>query len=104
NLLSNGVKFTPAGGDVRIAAAIEGDALALSVADTGVGIRASDQAVIFEEFRQVRAEGEARQEGTGLGLALSRRLVELHGGTLTVESEPGRGSRFTARFPRHRGN
>jgi len=100
NLLTNGVKFTPPGGDVRIGAAIEDGMLALSVADTGIGIDASDQGVIFEEFRQVRAEGEAKQEGTGLGLALSRRLVELHGGTLTVESEPGRGSTFTARFPR----
>jgi signal transduction histidine kinase len=100
NLLSNAVKFTPPGGEITVEAREEGDALALCVADTGVGIAREDQEAIFHEFHQLRAAGIARQEGTGLGLALSRRLVELHGGTLTVASEPGRGSRFTARFPR----
>ena len=100
NLLSNAVKFTPPGGEIAIEAREAGDALTLSVADTGVGIAPADQEAIFHEFHQLRAAGLAKHEGTGLGLALSRRLVELHGGTLMVQSEPGRGSRFTARFPR----
>jgi signal transduction histidine kinase len=73
--------------------------LVVSVRDTGIGISAEDRAAIFKEFHQVRAGGMAKHEGTGLGLSLSRRLVELHCGTLTVESAPGRGSTFTARFP-----
>jgi len=100
NLLSNAVKFTPPGGEITVEAREEGGALALRVTDTGVGIAPEDQEAIFHEFHQIRAPGVAKQEGTGLGLALSRRLVELHGGTLMVASEPGRGSRFTARFPR----
>jgi signal transduction histidine kinase len=100
NLLSNAVKFTPAGGEIRVAARAADDILALEVADTGVGIARADQETIFQEFRQLRASGAVKHEGTGLGLALSRRLVQLHGGTLTVQSEPGRGSAFTARFPR----
>jgi len=99
NLLSNAVKFTPAGGTVELRAKTEDDWLVVSVRDTGIGISDGDRAAIFKEFHQVRSAGGARQEGTGLGLPLSRRLVELHHGTLTVESEPGRGSTFTARFP-----
>ncbi|MGE5096249.1 MAG: ATP-binding protein [Betaproteobacteria bacterium] len=100
NLLSNAVKFTPAGGEVRAFARRYDDTLELGVADSGVGIAAADQEAIFREFHQLPGPEQARSEGTGLGLALSRRLVELHGGTLTVASEPGRGSTFTARFPR----
>jgi signal transduction histidine kinase len=99
NLLSNAVKFTSSGGTVELRAKAEDDWLVVSVRDTGIGISESDRAAIFQEFHQVRSAGGARQEGTGLGLPLSRRLVELHHGTLTVESEPGRGSTFTARFP-----
>jgi signal transduction histidine kinase len=73
--------------------------LVVSVRDTGIGIAAEDRAAIFKEFHQLPLQGMAKQEGTGLGLSLSRRLVELHCGTLTVESEPRRGSTFTARFP-----
>jgi signal transduction histidine kinase len=99
NLMSNAVKFTPAGGEVVVRARIEHDALVVSVSDTGVGIAAHDLETIFQEFRQLPGPEETRREGTGLGLALSRRLVALHGGTLTVRSEPGRGSTFVARFP-----
>jgi len=99
NLLSNAVKFTPAGGTVTVRGRVERDWLAVSVIDTGIGIAPHDRAAIFEEFRQVRT-GVAKHEGTGLGLSLSRRLIELHGGTLTLESTPGHGSTFTARFPR----
>ena len=99
NLLSNAVKFTPHGGAIALHARVAGDWLEVSVSDTGVGIARGEMDEIFREFHQVIA-GPARHEGTGLGLALSRRLVELHGGTLTVASEPRRGSTFTACFPR----
>jgi signal transduction histidine kinase len=99
NLLSNAVKFTPSGGKVTLAARATGDQVVISVRDTGIGIRPEDQERIFEEFYQVGAS--RTQEGTGLGLALTRRLVELHGGQLTVESEPGVGSTFTVTMPRH---
>ena len=99
NLLSNAVKFTPQGGSVELRAKIEDGWLVVSVRDTGIGISQEERAAIFKEFHQVRTVGSAKHEGTGLGLSLSRRLVELHHGTLTVESEPGRGSTFTARFP-----
>jgi signal transduction histidine kinase len=100
NLLSNAVKFTPAGGTVTLAARTEGGQAIISVRDTGVGISAEDQARIFEEFYQL-GPGMA-QEGTGLGLALTKRLVDLHGGELTLESAPGAGSTFTVRLPLHR--
>jgi signal transduction histidine kinase len=99
NLLTNAVKFTSPGGSVELRAKLEGDWLVVSVRDTGIGISPEDRAAIFKEFHQLRTIGVAKHEGTGLGLALSRRLVELHCGTLTVESIPGRGSIFTARFP-----
>jgi signal transduction histidine kinase len=97
NLLSNAVKFTRSGGQVALAATTAEDEVEISVRDTGVGINAEDQVRIFEEFYQV---GPAKtQEGTGLGLALTRRLVELHHGRLSVESEPGAGSTFTVTLP-----
>jgi signal transduction histidine kinase len=99
NLLSNAVKFTPSGGKVTLAARAADEQVVISVHDTGIGIGAEDQEKIFEEFYQV---GNSRtQEGTGLGLALTRRLVELHHGRLTVESESGIGSTFTATMPLH---
>jgi signal transduction histidine kinase len=99
NLLSNAVKFTPSGGAITLAARVADGELVISVQDTGIGISAEDQEKIFEEFYQVGAS--RTQEGTGLGLALTRRLVELHHGQLTVESEPGVGSTFTVTMPLH---
>jgi signal transduction histidine kinase len=99
NLLSNAVKFTPEGGKITMSASLNGDAVAVSVADTGIGIAAEDQAAVFEEFRQVGTDYARKREGTGLGLALARRLVELHGGTLSLESELGKGSTFTFTIP-----
>ena len=98
NLLSNAVKFTPAGGSVDVATERVGEEVQVSVTDTGPGIAPEDQERIFEEFQQTDV-GVTEREGTGLGLALSRRLVELHGGRIWVESEPGRGSRFVFTLP-----
>jgi signal transduction histidine kinase len=97
NLLTNAVKFTPAGGSVTTRAnALDGE-VTISVIDTGVGIASTDQARIFEEFEQAR-DGKT-EEGTGLGLTLTKRLVELHGGRIWVESTPGKGSTFTFTLP-----
>jgi signal transduction histidine kinase len=98
NLLSNAVKFTPAGGSITVAAARAGDEVWVAVTDTGPGIAPEDHERIFEEFQQTDV-GVRQREGTGLGLALSRRLVELQGGNLWVESELGRGSRFVFTLP-----
>ena len=100
NLLSNAVKFTPAGGAVDVSAARVNGEVKVSVTDTGPGIAPEDHERIFEEFQQTeRAE---QREGTGLGLALSKRLVELHGGRIWVESELGQGSTFVFTLPARR--
>jgi signal transduction histidine kinase len=98
NLLTNALKFTARGGHVDVTARGDDDEVVVSVRDDGIGITAADQARIFEEFQQVRQS--QLQEGTGLGLALARRFVELHGGRIWVESEPGQGSTFTFTLPR----
>ena len=101
NLLSNAVKFTPTGGHVDLKSAqVDGEVL-VSVADTGPGIAPEDQERIFEEFQQTGV-GAGQREGTGLGLALSKRLVELHGGRIWVDSEPGKGSTFVFTLPLRR--
>ena len=99
NLLSNAVKFTPKAGRIDIDCHGDGNSVCISVTDTGVGIRAEDQAVIFEEFRQVEGPAGTTQEGTGLGLAITKRLVEQQGGGISLESEFGKGSRFTFTLP-----
>jgi signal transduction histidine kinase len=99
NLLSNAVKFTPEGGKVTLAAARVNGAYSISVKDTGIGIATGDQEKIFEEFKQVGTDYARKAEGTGLGLTLTRKLVELHGGTISVESAPGSGSTFTFTLP-----
>jgi signal transduction histidine kinase len=97
NLLSNAVKFTPADGRVDVSARLDDGHVEIAVADTGPGIRAEDRETIFEEFEQATDGKQA--EGTGLGLPLSRKLVELHGGRLWVDSEPGHGSTFRFTLP-----
>ena len=99
NLLSNAVKFTPEGGAVRLGARRNGSAVEVWVADTGVGIAQEEQALVFEEFRQVGTDSARKAEGTGLGLALAKKFIELHGGTIRLESAPGRGSTFTFTLP-----
>jgi signal transduction histidine kinase/chemotaxis methyl-accepting protein methylase len=99
NLLSNGIKFTPAPGQVRLRASADDHHLMLAVQDTGIGIRPDDQARLFQEFERIEPERGPRQEGTGLGLALTKKLIELHGGTIEVDSEPGKGSTFSVRLP-----
>jgi signal transduction histidine kinase len=84
---------------VDVDARLLNDCLEVSVKDTGVGIAEKDRAAVFEEFRQVGRHYSAKQEGTGLGLALTRRFVELHGGTIRLESELGKGSTFTFTLP-----
>ncbi len=101
NLLSNAIKFTPEGGRIDVRTARADGEVEVSVTDTGVGIAPEDQAAVFEEFRQV-GESAARHEGTGLGLALSRKFVKLHGGRIWVESQVGKGSTFTFRIPARR--
>ncbi len=98
NLLSNAVKFTPAGGRIEVGAAEVDGEIQVAVADTGPGIAPEDAERIFEEFQQTDV-GVGKREGTGLGLALSKRLVELHGGRIWVESELGAGSRFVFTLP-----
>jgi PAS domain S-box-containing protein len=100
NLLSNAVKFTDAGGTARVEARLEKETVVIRVSDTGIGIAPEDLVTLFEEFRQVDSSLTRKHEGTGLGLALTKRLVELHGGEITVESELGKGTTFTVTFLR----
>ena len=100
NLLSNAVKFTPSGGRVTVLADRLAGEVRIAVSDTGIGIRSEDQELIFESFRQATGEHLQKSEGTGLGLALTRQFVELHGGRLRLQSEPGHGSTFTFNLPR----
>ena len=103
NLLSNAVKFTPYGGLVSLTARTDGDNVEIAVTDTGVGISTEDQQKLFREFTQVDGSLSRRHEGTGLGLALTKRLVELHGGTITVRSALGAGQHLYGTLARQRG-
>jgi GAF domain-containing protein len=102
NLLTNAVKFTPEGGRVAVDVRLANGHLEVSVKDTGVGIAEQNREAVFEEFRQVGRQYSGKQEGTGLGLALTRRFVELHGGTIKLQSELGKGSTFTFTIPMQR--
>lgn len=100
NLAVNGVKFTPGGGRVRLAARRVGDIVELMVADTGIGILPEQQLRIFEPFQQgSRMLGDRLPEGTGLGLSLAKHLIEMHGGRISVRSEPDKGAVFTVQLP-----
>jgi len=103
NLLTNAVKYTPSGGQVELTAGIvSGSALELIVSDTGIGIPAAELALVQEPFAQASNSGAAGEDGSGLGLSIVRTLVELHGGTLTIESDIGAGTRVSVRVPAER--
>jgi signal transduction histidine kinase len=93
------VKFTPEGGRISITANKTENGAEISVSDTGIGIAREDQAKVFEEFRQVGSDYTHKVEGTGLGLTLAKKFVELHGGKIWLTSEPGKGSRFSFTLP-----
>jgi signal transduction histidine kinase len=98
NLLSNAIKFTPEGGRIDVGAKPVNGSVEVSVSDTGVGIAPEDQEAVFEEFKQV-GTADKKVEGTGLGLALARKFIELHGGKIWVKSQVGTGSTFTFTIP-----
>jgi signal transduction histidine kinase len=102
NLLSNAVKFTPSGGSVDVAVSCNNDGVAISVADTGIGMAPGEISIALERFGQIDSRLSRRYTGTGLGLPLTKHLVELHGGALAVASEAGKGTTVTALFPRDR--
>ena len=95
NLLSNALKFTPAGGKIRIEGALRDGFVEMSVTDTGIGIPKEQHQAVFDKFYQVGSTTKGVREGTGLGLAITKALVEEHGGRISLESQPGKGSRFT---------
>ena len=99
NLISNAIKFTDPGGWVRVSARRVGETVEFNVADNGIGIAKEDQEAIFEEFRQASGNYAQKREGTGLGLSLTRKFVEMHGGKIWVESELGKGATFTFTLP-----
>ena len=100
NLLSNAVKFTPDGGEITVKARREKEKILIGVSDTGIGIKPEDQERIFDEFEQADSTLAKKQQGTGLGLTLTKKLVELHKGRIWVESEgEGKGSNFQFEIP-----
>ena len=102
NLMSNAVKFTPAGGRVRVAAMVEAEGIVIVVEDSGIGMRPEDIAIALEPFRQIDGPLSRRFDGTGLGLPLAKALVELHGGRLEIESAPDAGTLVRIRLPLER--
>ena len=102
NLLSNAVKFTATGGKVSVETQLTADGMSISVADTGIGIAADKVAGVFTPFAQVDGSLKRKYEGTGLGLSLTKGLVELHGGSITLESTLGKGTTVTLKFPNER--
>jgi signal transduction histidine kinase len=99
NLLSNAIRFTPEGGRVTLSAHKAGRWVVIDVSDTGIGIPPEMHERVFEEFTQVDSGSRRAQDGTGLGLTLTRSLVELMGGTITLRSAPGKGSTFSVKLP-----
>lgn len=100
NLMDNAIKYTPEGGEIRISLKAEDDSLIWVVRDNGIGIPADDQEHIFERFYRVDKARSRETGGTGLGLSIVRQMVKMHGGTISVHSEPENGSEFVVAFPR----
>ena len=100
NLVHNAVKFTPKGGRIKVEASADASDVSFSVVDNGVGVEAKDLPFIFERFRQADGSSTRAYRGMGIGLALAKAYVELHGGTIAVESQPGKGTAFRVRIPR----
>jgi signal transduction histidine kinase len=103
NLLSNALKYTPSGGEVRLSLALQGQAIELHVRDTGIGIPEADQPNLFREFFRATNARALAEVGTGLGLAIVRSIVEQHGGSIEVQSGEGRGTCFRVSLPRAEG-
>ncbi|MBJ7447454.1 MAG: PAS domain-containing sensor histidine kinase, partial [Brevundimonas sp.] len=100
NLISNAVKFTPEGGDIVVAVSqLDDERLRVAVTDTGIGIAAKDLSRLAQPFEQVEGQHSKTTQGTGLGLALTKSLIELHGGKLVMQSEPGRGTTVSFDVP-----
>lgn len=98
-LLHNAVKFTPAGGRVTVSALARGESLSLAISDTGVGMRQEDVAVVTRPFHRLRSALDGQYQGAGLGLPFARRIMELHGGSLSIESVPNRGTAVAITLP-----
>ena len=99
NLVSNAIKFTPAGGEVKVSVAQADGVVRLEVTDTGIGIAADDQGRLFERFFRTSTVAEQQFPGTGLGLYIARAIVEAHGGSIAVRSGPGKGASFSVALP-----
>ena len=98
-MLHNAIKFTPAGGQIQLARLARAAEVVFQVEDTGIGIPESQQSILFEKFKQLESPFQRQYSGTGLGLAMTKRLVELHDGSIQVKSKVGKGSTFTVRLP-----
>ena len=99
NLISNAIKYTPPGGEIRVSADFDDERFVFEVADTGVGVQPEQLERVFDRFYRCRDERTAHVQGTGLGLALARDVARLHGGDVTAESVYEQGSRFTLELP-----
>lgn len=100
NLIDNAIKFSPPGGDIHLTAWSDGPRVGVTVSDSGPGVRADARAHVFERFYRDTGAGASNARGTGLGLAICREIVAAHGGSVWLESEPGRGSAFSLALPR----
>jgi signal transduction histidine kinase len=98
-LVSNAIKFTPAGGDVRVSVPPANGVVRLEVADTGIGIEPEEQERVFERFFRTSTAWEGQVPGTGLGLYITRAIVEAHAGSIAVRSDPGEGTSFSVELP-----
>jgi signal transduction histidine kinase len=103
NLLFNAIKYTPTGGTVHLQAGARGEQVRIDVTDTGIGIPTEELEHVFDEFFRASNVAKSQKEGSGLGLSIVNQIVKRHGGTITVQSDEGRGSTFTVRLPRGMG-